>query len=301
MVKIPLIHSALYELELHDTHKVLGQKSIALYNAISAMHWSKKFETVTCSGVTPKDLILAHDKKYIDRFVNNHLSRSEMKLINLPWSTRLLNRSLLTPAGTFEAAKLALKTGVACHTAGGSHHAYRNFGYGFCVFNDLAYAALRLQKEKLARRVLILDCDVHQGDGTIDICKNNPDIFTFSIHGRQYIGPERMSGSLDVALLDGTDDAQYLSKLKDALDVISNNFLPDIVIYDAGVDVHLNDKLGRLNITSDGIIARDKLILAFFQKRNIPVATVIGGGYSIDRTELINRHMLVFETVAQLY
>jgi acetoin utilization deacetylase AcuC-like enzyme len=265
------------------------------------MHWSKKFETVTCSGVSPKDLNLAHDEKYIDRFVNNHLSRSEMKLINLPWSTRLLNRSLLTPAGTFEAAKLALKTGVACHTAGGSHHAYRNFGYGFCVFNDLAYAALRLLKEKLARRVLILDCDVHQGDGTIDICKNNPDIFTCSIHGGQYIGPKRMFGSLDVVLPDGTEDAQYLSKLKDALNFISNNFLPDIVIYDAGVDVHLNDKLGRLNITSDGIIARDQLILAFFQKRDIPVATVIGGGYSINRTELINRHMLVFETLAQLY
>ena len=110
-----------------------------------------------------------------------------------------------------------------------------------------------------------------------------------------------MLGSLDVALPDGTDDAQYLSKLKDALNFISNNFLPDIVIYDAGVDVHLNDKLGRLNITSDGIIARDQHILAFFQKRNIPVATVIGGGYSVDRSELINRHMLVFETVAQLY
>ena len=162
MVKIPLIHSASYELELHDTHKVMGQKSTALYNAISAMHWSKKFETVTCSGVSPKDLTLAHDVKYIDRFVNNHLSRSEMKLINLPWSARLLKRSLLTPAGTFEAAKLALTTGVACHTAGGSHHAYRNFGYGFCVFNDLAYAALRLQKDELARRILILDCDVQR-------------------------------------------------------------------------------------------------------------------------------------------
>ena len=101
------------------------------------MHWSKKFETVTCSGVSPQDLSLAHDLKYIDRFVNNHLSRSEMKLINLPWSAQLLKRSLLTPAGTFEAAKLALTTGVACHTAGGSHHAYINFGYGFCFLNDL--------------------------------------------------------------------------------------------------------------------------------------------------------------------
>jgi acetoin utilization deacetylase AcuC-like enzyme len=110
-----------------------------------------------------------------------------------------------------------------------------------------------------------------------------------------------MLGSLDVALPDGTGDAQYLSKLKDAIDLITNNFLPDIVIYDAGVDVHLNDRLGRLNITSDGIIARDRLILLYFQKRNIPVATVIGGGYSIDRTELIHRHMLVFETVAKLY
>ena len=301
MVKIPLIHNPLYKLELSDTHKVMGDKSTALYDAVSAMNWSKKFETVTCSGVAPKGLTLAHDENYIDHFVNNHLSQSEMKLINLPWSPQLLHRSLLTPAGTFEAAKLALKTGVACHTAGGSHHAYRSFGYGFCVFNDLAYAALRLQKEKLAHRILILDCDVHQGDGTIDICKNNPNVFTCSIHGGQYVGPKRMLGSLDVALPDGTGDAQYLSKLKDAIDLISNNFLPDIVIYDAGVDVHLNDRLGRLNITSDGIIARDQLILLYFQKRNIPVATVIGGGYSIDRTELIHRHMLVFETVAKLY
>ena len=110
-----------------------------------------------------------------------------------------------------------------------------------------------------------------------------------------------MQGSLDVALPDGTGDTQYLSNLKEAMDVISSNFLPDIVIYDAGVDVHLNDKLGRLNITSDGIIARDQMILSFFQKRNIPIGTVIGGGYSIDHTELINRHMLVFESVAKLY
>lgn len=110
-----------------------------------------------------------------------------------------------------------------------------------------------------------------------------------------------MLGSLDVALPDGTSDAQYLSKVSDVIDVISNNFLPDIVIYDAGVDVHLNDRLGRLNITSDGIIARDQMVISFFQKRNIPIATVIGGGYNIDQNELINRHMLVFETVAKLY
>jgi acetoin utilization deacetylase AcuC-like enzyme len=121
-VKLPLIHSPSYELELHDTHKVMGQKSTALYNAISGMHWSKKFETVTCNCAAPQDLTLAHDEEYIDRFVNNHLSRSDMKLINLPWSTQLLHRSLLIPAGTFEAAKLALNTGIACHTAGGSHH-----------------------------------------------------------------------------------------------------------------------------------------------------------------------------------
>lgn len=301
MAKIPLIHSPSYQLELCSTHKVMGKKSTALYDAIRAKDWSKKFQTVTCNGVAPKDLTLAHNEHYIDRFVNNRLSPSEMKLINLPWSTQLLHRSLLTIAGTFETAKLALKTGVACHTAGGSHHAYRSFGYGFCVFNDLAYAAIRLRKEKLACRVLILDCDVHQGDGTIDICKDNPYIFTCSIHGGQYIGPKRMLGSLDVALPDGTSDAQYLSKVSDVIDVISNNFLPDIVIYDAGVDVHLNDRLGRLNITSDGIIARDQLVISFFQKRNIPIATVIGGGYNIDQNELINRHMLVFETVAKLY
>ncbi len=301
MAKIPLIHSPSYQLELCSTHKVMGKKSTALYDAIRAKDWSKKFQTVTCNGVAPKDLTLAHNEHYIDRFVNNRLSPSEMKLINLPWSTQLLHRSLLTIAGTFETAKLALKTGVACHTAGGSHHAYRSFGYGFCVFNDLAYAALRLREEKLACRVLILDCDVHQGDGTIDICKDNPYIFTCSIHGGQYIGPKRMLGSLDVALPDGTSDAQYLSKVSDVIDVISNNFLPDIVIYDAGVDVHLNDRLGRLNITSDGIIARDQMVISFFQKRNIPIATVIGGGYNIDQNELINRHMLVFETVAKLY
>jgi len=301
MAKIPLIHSPSYKLELCDTHKVMGNKSTALYDAISAKDWSKKFQTVICNGVAPKDLTLAHNELYVERFVNNHLSPSEMKLINLPWSTQLLHRSLLTTAGTFETAKLALKTGVACHTAGGSHHAYRSFGYGFCVFNDLAYAALKLWEEKLACRVLILDCDVHQGDGTIDICKDNPDIFTCSIHGVQYIGPKRMLGSLDVALPDGTGDTQYLSKVSDVIDVISNNFLPDIVIYDAGVDVHLNDRLGRLNITSDGIIARDQMVISFFQKRNIPIATVIGGGYNIDQNELINRHMLIFETVAKLY
>jgi acetoin utilization deacetylase AcuC-like enzyme len=301
MSRIPLIHSPMYDLHLPNAHKVSGHKFSAIYSAITEGPVSSKFDHQPHSPATAQDLAISHDPDYVARFQNNLLTRSEMNMINLPWSADLLERSFLMPNGTFECAKRALDTRIACHTAGGAHHAYHGFGYGFCVFNDLAFTALQLKHQGIFERILILDCDVHQGDGTIDICQGHPDIFTCSMHGQRYVGPLKRAGSFDVELSDGTEDREYIDVLFKTLQTIANNFVPDIVLYDAGVDIYFADTLGKLNISLDGIEHRDRMVLDFFRAKNIPVATVIGGGYSKDQSELLTRHLSVFHAAAEIY
>ena len=301
MAVIPLIHSPIYDLNLPDTHKVSGRKFSALYSEITTGAMSTRFEPHSHWPATVKDLTLSHDPDYVARFQNNLMTRAEMHRINLPWSVQLLERSFLMPNGTLHCAKLAIENKIACHTAGGAHHAHHQFGYGFCVFNDLAFTAKQLTQQRIADRVLILDCDVHQGDGTIDICQGHADIFTCSLHGQRYVGPKRQSGSLDIELPDGTEDKTYLDMLYKTLRTIMRDFVPNIVLYDAGVDVYFGDALGKLNISLDGIRYRDKLVLDFFRNKQIPVATVIGGGYSKDPAELVQRHLSVFQAAADIY
>ena len=184
---------------------------------------------------------------------------------------------------------------MACHVGGGTHHAHYHHGYGFCVFNDLAYTAINLINQKLVKKVLILDLDVHQGDGTIDICQKYPSIFTCSIHSESNFPYEKKQGWMDVSLAAAIGDDEYLETLTKTLMLIQEQITPDIVLYDAGVDVFSNDKLGNLQLSFDGIKKRDQIVLDHFRNKNIPVATVIGGGYSKDHAELADRHSIIFE------
>ncbi|WP_028670359.1 histone deacetylase family protein [Saccharospirillum impatiens] len=236
-----------------------------------------------------------HCPEYLDRFINNTLSRDERRQMNLPWSDGLVKRTLLAPSGTVLAAQLALHHGLACHLAGGTHHAHYDHASGFCILNDLAITAHVLLRQTGVKRVLIFDCDVHQGDGTASLLKNEPNAFTCSIHCENNFPFTKATSDLDVGLPVGMNDDDYLSVVDRTLNRLLDTFSPDIVLYDAGVDVFSGDPLGRLNITEGGIRQRDTQVLGTLVRRGIPVATVIGGGYDDDRQALAARHAIIAE------
>jgi acetoin utilization deacetylase AcuC-like enzyme len=247
-------------------------------------------------GTARIDLLeLAHCPNYLARFINGELSDKEIRRMGLPWSRGLVKRTLISPNGSFLTASLALKTGLACHLAGGTHHAHRDFASGYCILNDLAITALGLLALQKVARVLIFDCDVHQGDGTATILKNTPEITTCSIHCEKNFPQRKAQSDIDIEVPKGAGDEQYLQlvseTLKHAIDVSE----PDLVIFDAGVDVYEHDPLGMLNISIDGIRRREAMVIKTVRNIGIPLATVIGGGYDNDQMALARRHAIVVE------
>ena len=198
------------------------------------------------------------------------------------------------------AARLALEHGIACNAAGGSHHARRDQGAGFCTFNDVGVAALLLLAERLVERVLVVDLDVHQGDGTADIFGGDPRVFTFSMHGERNYPVRKIASDLDIGLPDGTEDGAYLETLRDVLPTVTARSAPDLVFYNAGVDPHFADRLGRMKLTDVGLRERDRTVIGHFRERGIPLCGVIGGGYSADVAALAERHAILFEVAAEL-
>ncbi len=284
-----------YDIPLPDGHRFPATKFSRIVARLESDDVLGAFEPLTPEPALPTDLAITQHPDYIAAIADGTLDRKSLRVLGLSWSQVLANRSFLAVNGTLLAARKALEFGLACHAAGGTHHAHFAHGAGFCVFNDLAYTAVRLRREGAVRQVLIFDCDVHQGDGTARILETHDDIFTCSVHcGKNY--PVRKAVSdLDVEIERGAGDAAYLatlSKTLDRLTVLCPN--PDLVLYDAGVDVHSDDRLGLLDLSYDGIRARDATVLRHFRGRDVPVATVIGGGYGTDLDEVAFRHALVF-------
>ncbi|WP_338355093.1 histone deacetylase [uncultured Marinobacter sp.] len=246
-------------------------------------------------------LTRTHCPDYLARFASDQLSAREKRQMNLPWSKGLVRRTFLAPSGTVLTAQLALQHGIACHLAGGTHHAHYDYAAGFCILNDLAIAANVLLQQEGIERVLIFDVDVHQGDGTAALLANEPNAFTCSIHCERNYPFEKKMSDLDVALPDGLDDGAYLEVVSETLNKALAVSRPDIVLYDAGVDVFRNDPLGRLNISEQGIFERDFQVLSELKRRDIPVATVIGGGYDDDRVKLAKRHGIVVEAASRVF
>ena len=292
---ISLVSHPDYDIPLPDGHRFPATKFSRLVRRLHADGIVGQFVSLQPEPVNPLALSLTQDARYIDAIANGTLDLESQRVLGLTWSQVLANRSFLAVNGTLLAARDALAHGIACHAAGGTHHAHHAHGAGFCVFNDLAYTAARLRADGAVRRVLILDCDVHQGDGTARILEQRPDIFTCSIHCRANYPARKATSDLDVEIDKGADDSGYLTILADTLarlDLLLPD--PDLVLYDAGVDIHEGDKLGLLNVTYDGIRARDLMVLQHFRARGVPVATVIGGGYGADLDEVAYRHSLVF-------
>ena len=295
MKKLPIIYHPHYDIPVPKIHSFVGNKFSDLFTYLQD-HYFQNLDILTPSSATFENLKKSHEIDYINKVTNDQLTKDHLRLINLPWSERLRERSFLETEGTFLTAKKSLETGLSCHVGGGTHHAHFDHGYGFCVFNDLAYTAINLIKEKLVTKVLILDLDVHQGDGTIDICKKYSSIYTCSIHSNSNFPYEKKQGWMDVSLPSAIGDDEYLETLKKTLQSIHEQITPDIVLYDAGVDIFFDDKLGNLKVSLDGIKQRDHMVLDHYRKKNIPIATVIGGGYSKNHQELASRHGIIFET-----
>ncbi len=246
-----------------------------------------------------RQVAAAHDLGYVERVATQTLAPPEERLIGLPGTAAVARRAFLSAAGTLLAARLALEYGLACNMAGGSHHAGPEGGAGFCVFNDVAVAALALLSEGQVGRVLVVDCDVHQGDGTARVFAARPEAMTLSLHAERNYPARKATSDLDFALPDGLGDAAYLEVLRHAL-ILAEDFAADFVFYNAGVDVHRDDRLGRLGLSDEGIRARDALVLGWARARGVPAVGVLGGGYDDDPERLAARHAILFETAAAL-
>ncbi len=298
---IPLVANPVYSYPFPAQHRFPMEKFALLQDYVASQGWLVNNPFYRPGKASLALLELAHCPNYLQRFIHNQQSAAEIKAMGLPWSKELVRRTLISPNGTLLTALLALEKGVACHLAGGTHHAHANFASGFCILNDLAVAALALIKQRKVKRVLIFDCDVHQGDGTARILEHNPAIFTCSIHCAENFPSEKAQSNLDIALPRGTQTPEYLTALRTTLERAIRLSQPDIVLYDAGVDIYAGDPLGHFAISEDGIFARDLFVLNTCKSLGIPVATVIGGGYDDNRQALAARHGLIIKAAISVF
>jgi len=243
-------------------------------------------------------LELVHQRRYHQAFARGELSPSEQRRIGLPATAPLVQRTWLAVGGTVLTARLALHHGLACHLAGGTHHAFPSHGSGFCIFNDCAVAARVLLQEGAVHQVMVIDLDVHQGDATAAIFADEPRVFTVSAHCASNFPLHKQRSDVDLPLADGLGDDDYLLAVGDRIPELLDQVRPQLVLYNAGVDPHHSDRLGRLNLSSTGLLQRDRLVLDACLRRSIPVATVIGGGYDALHP-LVERHSLVFRAALE--
>ena len=296
-MELPVINHKDYFAKIGDDHKFPINKFGELANYLINRNIVKKFHTpYPCSEETLKR---AHSENYIKHVKNKTLDQKIIKKIGFPLVDSVVRRSLVATGGTVLASKLAINYGVACNTAGGSHHANFEGGAGYCVFNDVAVAAQYLLDRGLAGRILIVDLDVHQGNGNSDIFRENRNVFTFSMHSKSNYPAKKSLSDLDVELDDNMEDREYIKILKFYINQLNQeNF--DYVFYIAGVDIHFNDRLGKLKISDDGIKERDEIVTENFFSKGIPLCGVLGGGYNKDFDKLIELHASLHKSCAKL-
>ena len=253
-------------------------------------------------GIISDEIVLkTHEEEYFKRFRNLNLSKKEVREIGFPLSKELVTREMTIAQGTIDCVNYSLKNGISMNIAGGTHHAFYDRGEAFCMLNDQAIAAKYLINKKLAEKIMIIDLDVHQGNGTASIFSENKDVFTISFHGKKNYPFRKEKSDIDVEFDDNTDDQLYLNKLKDLIPNAIENFKPDFIFFLSGVDVLNNDKLGRLGLSIDGCKERDKFILELCNKNSIPVQVSMGGGYSELLKNIIDAHSNTFRLAQEIY
>lgn len=246
-------------------------------------------------------ILLTHSNAYWDDLKHCRLDASHVRRIGFPLTPQLITREVCLVQGSIDCALYALQYGVSLNVAGGTHHAFSNKGEGFCLLNDQAVAANYLLNQGLARKILIIDLDVHQGNGTAEIFSNNPDVYTFSMHGKNNYPFFKEQSNLDIALPDGINDDEYLYQLEKHLPEVLQHFKPDFIFYQSGVDVLETDKYGKFKLTLKGCMLRDQYIFNSCKKQNIPVAVAMGGGYSPRIADIVDAHCNTFISAARIF
>ena len=279
-----------FALPLPDGHRFptvkyaqLRQRLVDLRRADTTFHEAPR--------ASQHELQRAHDAAYVQKVIDGKLSAEEIRVLGFPWSAGLVERSLRSVGATLAAARVAVEDGCALSLAGGTHHASGDRGAGYCVFNDAAVTARALQSEGSAEQLMIVDCDVHQGDGTARIFADDPSVFTLSLHGARNYPFRKASSDLDVELPDGTGDSDYLAALGGALQTATRRFSPDFVIYLAGADPFVGDQLGRLGLSFSGLIERDRMVLDTCRQHGWPIAICMAGGYAKPIEDSVTVHV----------
>ena len=298
---LKIAHDIIYRHPLEKNHRFPMEK----YDLIPI----QLIKETTCNpnnffvpkSLSDEDVLKTHQKEYYEKLCSLSLSKKEIRPIGFPMSRELITREKKIAQGTIECSDFSINNGISMNIAGGTHHAFYDKGEGFCMLNDQAIAANYLLNNSFIKKILIIDLDVHQGNGTASIFKNNPNVFTLSFHGQKNYPFRKENSDLDLGFDDFTNDAFYLKKLKEIIPRVIDNFQPDFIFYLAGVDVLKNDKLGRLSLTIKGCLERDRFILNNCKKNNIPVQVSMGGGYSFNIEEIIEAHSNTFRLAQEIY
>ncbi|MEC7137034.1 MAG: histone deacetylase [Pseudomonadota bacterium] len=294
-MELPIVNHPDYVAKINDDNKFPIKKFGALASHLLKNKVVKKFYIPKECSI--KTLRTSHSIKYINDIRNKTLDKEAQKKIGFPINDSVVRRSFVATGGTVLASKLALEFKLACNTAGGSHHATFDFGAGYCVFNDTAVAANYLRNKGYVKKILILDLDVHQGNGNSEIFKNDKDVLTFSMHCASNYPAKKSKSDIDINLRDGMEDDEYLEILnKNLKELNKNNF--DFVFYVAGVDIHFEDRLGKLKISDEGVNKRDQIVIENFYSKNIPLCGVLGGGYNKSFEKLIELHSMLHKNCA---
>ena len=289
-----------YVTDIGAAHRFPMQKYHLVYERLLAERTLTPEQVVAPAPVTTEDLLLVHTQDYVARFLEGRMTDREMRALGFPWSAGLARRAQLAVNGTIMASNLAWHEGLAANLAGGSHHSFADRGEGFSVFNDIAVAIRVMQRDQGLARAAVIDCDVHQGNGTATIFADDPGVYTCSLHGEKNYPFEKPPSDLDVALPDGTGDAEYLAALDDALETVQEEFGPQMVWYLGGVDPYEGDRLGRLSLSIRGLWRRDIRVLSFFCDVDVPVVTTMGGGYAPRIEAIVEAHCQTVRAACRL-
>lgn len=293
-------YSVGYDAPLPDGHIFPMKKFIGLHKYLLEHEIIQAQNVIEPTLVDFVNLNLVHSNQYSKNVWEGGLSKKEIRKMGLPWSKSLAIRSRLAVQGTINAGIMALQDGIAGNLAGGTHHAMPNAGEGFCVFNDVAVAIRVLKQAKWANKILVIDCDVHQGNGTAEIFKNDRDVYTFSIHGEKNYPFVKPPSTYDIGLPDKTGDREYHQTLTDALGRVFDEFAPDLVFYLAGIDPLESDHFGRLSLTLNGLRQRERIVIETITQKEIPLVLLLSGGYAPTLTQTVEAHAIMYREAVEI-
>ena len=296
-----IFYTDTFPIPLPENHRFPRDKYYLLRKRVSESLGGQLIDLQSPEPARKKAILRAHDPEYIRRLFEGKLTDKEIRRVGLPWSPQIVKRTLYSVGATIAACRAALLEGVAVNLGGGTHHAFYDRGQGFCWLNDSVIAARAMQAEGLAENILIVDCDVHQGDGTAAITKDDPSIFTFSIHGKNNFPYHKETSNLDLELENGADNRSYLDALVNSLTACLMSFNADLVIYLAGADPYRKDRYGRLSLTKAGLAQRDRIVLGRLNENRLPVVITMAGGYAPDIQDIVDIHFQTIETALECY